>query len=128
MRAMVFGWLKQYWGFAAAGAVSVSCLVLAFGLGQAKPSAYLATAFCGLMAAYFAYGMIETLRQGNVGIDILAIMAIVSTLVVGEYWASLIIILMLTGGEALEDYAESRARGELTALLRHAPHIAHRVD
>ena len=41
--------------------------------------------------------------------------------------AALIVVLMLTGGEALEDYATSRAHREVSALLDRAPRIAHRV-
>ncbi|QOQ38857.1 heavy metal translocating P-type ATPase [Trueperella pecoris] len=71
-------------------------------------------------------GMVETLREGSFGIDILAVTAIVSTVTVGEYWAALVVCLMLTGGEALEDFAEHRAGAELTALLEGAPTIAYR--
>ncbi|CAB4867594.1 unannotated protein [freshwater metagenome] len=52
--------------------------------------------------------------------------AILATIIVGEFWASLVIVLMLTGGEALEDYAEGRAERELSSLLEHVPHVAHR--
>ncbi|MUH53459.1 MAG: cadmium-translocating P-type ATPase, partial [Actinobacteria bacterium] len=55
-----------------------------------------------------------------------AVTAILATIIVGEFWASLVIVLMLTGGEALEDYAEGRAERELSSLLEHVPHVAHR--
>ncbi len=71
--------------------------------------------------------MIRRLRQGVIGVDVLAVIAIVSTVLVGEFVAALIIVLMLTGGEALEDFAQSRAERELKALLDRAPRIAHRV-
>ncbi|MGH8800915.1 MAG: heavy metal translocating P-type ATPase, partial [Casimicrobiaceae bacterium] len=64
---------------------------------------------------------------GQWGIDVLAIMAIIATVAVGEYWASLVIVLMLSGGEALEDYAARRARRELSALLDRTPQLAHRM-
>lgn len=69
--------------------------------------------------------MIKTLRSGSYGVDLLAITAIIATLLVGEYWASLIIILMLVGGESLEDYANGRAHRALAALLDKSPEIAH---
>lgn len=47
---------------------------------------------------------------------------------VGEYWAALVVCLMLSGGEALEDYAANRAKRELTGLLENAPRTAHRFD
>lgn len=70
-------------------------------------------------------GMYDDLRTGKYGIDILAATAIVTSVILGEYWAGIIIVLMLTGGESLEDYAERRARLELDALLSRAPKKAH---
>lgn len=69
--------------------------------------------------------MVKTLRSGHFGIDVLAITAIVTSVILGEYWAAIIIVLMLTGGESLEDYAEKRAKNELTSLLAHRPKKAH---
>src|SRR5688572_19231377 len=70
------------------------------------------------------WGMIQDLREGTYGVDILAATAIVTALVMGEYWAALVIVLMLTGGESLEDFAEHRAKRELDALLDRAPQKA----
>lgn len=70
-------------------------------------------------------GMYEDLRTGKYGIDILAATAIITSVALKEYWAGIIIVLMLTGGESLEDYAERRARLELDALLTRAPANAH---
>lgn len=82
--------------------------------------------FALFVAALQAWGMITSLLAGKVGLDVLAVTAIVATVAVGEYWASLVIVLMLTGGEALEDYAEGRAERELSSILEHVPQIAHR--
>ncbi|HEV7951182.1 MAG TPA: heavy metal translocating P-type ATPase [Glaciihabitans sp.] len=81
-----------------------------------------------IIASTEAWRMLRKLRHGTFGLDILALAAILSTVMVGEYWASLVICLMLAGGEALEEYAGHRARHELEALLARAPRIAHRVD
>ena len=54
-----------------------------------------------VMALMMFWEMIQTLREGKYGVDILAITAIVATLAVGEYWASLMILIMLTGGDSL---------------------------
>ncbi len=51
--------------------------------------------------------------------------AIVSTVVVGGYLAAQVVCLMLTGGEALEDFAAGRAKKDLSALLERAPRVAH---
>lgn len=69
--------------------------------------------------------MWEHLRSGGYGIDILAATAIVFSVILGEYWAAIVIVIMLTGGESLEAFAERRARTELNALLRQAPSTAH---
>ncbi len=73
------------------------------------------------------FDMVESVRSGQYGLDILAVTAIVTSVVMKEYWAGMIIVLMLTGGEALEDYAGERAKVELTALLKRKPTKAHLV-
>jgi heavy metal translocating P-type ATPase len=82
--------------------------------------------FALAVAAKESVGMVRSIMKGSWGIDVLAVTAIIATVLVGEYWASIIIVLMFTGGEALEDYAESRAKRELTSLLNNSPQIAHR--
>jgi heavy metal translocating P-type ATPase len=71
------------------------------------------------------WGMWQDFRSGHYGIDILAATAIVTSVIMRQYWAGIVIVLMLTGGEALEDYAEHRAKTELDALLTRAPQKAH---
>lgn len=68
--------------------------------------------------------MWEDFRAGSYGIDILAATAIIASVILGQYWAAIVIVVMLTGGEALEDFAQHRARSELDALLKHAPRKA----
>lgn len=79
------------------------------------------------MAITMLIGMVKTLRSGKYGVDILAITAIIATLLVGEYWASLMVLIMLTGGDSLEDYASHQASRELRSLLDNSPQVAHRV-
>ncbi|MGO4783335.1 heavy metal translocating P-type ATPase [Cryobacterium sp. W22_MBD10_FK3] len=84
--------------------------------------------FSGLglvVAGIEGVGMVKRMRQGTVGVDLLAIMAIVATILVGEYVATLLIVLMLSGGAALEEYAAGRAQRELKTLLERVPQIAH---
>ena len=71
------------------------------------------------------WGMWQDFRSGSYGLDILAATAIVASVLLGQYWAAIVVVLMLTGGESLEDYAEHRAKSELDALLKHAPQQAH---
>lgn len=70
------------------------------------------------------WGMIKDIQNGTYGVDILAATAIIVSIIMQEYWAGMVIVLMLTGGESLEDYAEHRARRELDALLTRAPQKA----
>lgn len=69
--------------------------------------------------------MLEDLRSGSYGIDILAATAIVFSVILGESWAAIVIVIMFTGGESLERYAERRAHAELDSLLKQAPTMAH---
>lgn len=71
------------------------------------------------------WGMIEDIRTGTYGVDILAATAIVSAVLLKQYWAAIVVVIMLTGGESLEDYADRRARSELSGLIKHAPTTAH---
>ncbi|MGM0292495.1 heavy metal translocating P-type ATPase [Enterococcus sp. AZ062] len=82
----------------------------------------------GTLAFLMFVEMIKTLRSGKYGVDILAITAIVATLLVNEYWASLMILIMLTGGESLEDYAQKKAGQELQSLLDNTPRTAHKLQ
>ncbi len=88
---------------------------------------WVATVYVSIIILVTAIDMIRDVLRGNFGLDILAVVAMISSLLVGEYVAATIIALMLTGGEALEDYAASRAQRELTALVDRAPDTAHRI-
>ena len=68
----------------------------------------------------------RSVARGDVGVDAIALVAMVGALALGEYLAGAVIALMLSGGNALEAAAGRRARRELTALLERAPRIAHR--
>ncbi len=94
--------------------------------GQEGIARWTASLYALAVAAYLAVGMVRRLMGGTWGIDILAVTAIVSTVLVGEFVASMIIVLMMAGGTALEDFAAGRAKAELTALLERVPQTAHR--
>ncbi|MDH7881532.1 heavy metal translocating P-type ATPase [Bifidobacterium catenulatum] len=72
-------------------------------------------------------GMIDDLRNGHVGVDLLAVVAIASTVAVQEYWAAWAVVLMISSGEAIEEFAQSKAESNLTALIDAAPRTAHVV-
>ncbi|MFL6111711.1 MAG: heavy metal translocating P-type ATPase, partial [Catenulispora sp.] len=70
--------------------------------------------------------VLRGMAHGDFGVDIIALLAMIATLIGGELLAGAIVAVMVTGGGALEDYAAGRARRDLTALLRTAPQVARR--
>ncbi len=66
------------------------------------------------------------LLSGTFGSDLLAGISIITSIVLGEYLAGVLVVLMLSGGEALESRAVSRAGDVLNALARRMPTMAHR--
>jgi heavy metal translocating P-type ATPase len=109
---------------------TLAVIALAGVLSAAWPTAvpWLLGVFAAAMALRSVVAMLGELRSGTFGVDILAVTAIGSTVAVGEVWAAVIIVLMLTGGEALEEYASGRARKDLTSLVSNAPRTAHRLS
>lgn len=110
-----------------AAIVLIAVLVL-HTFGDKTSARWLATGAVGVFVVWTLVGMVRDALRGHVGLDILAVVAMVATLAVGEYIASLIIVLMLSGGEALEDFAARRAKRDLTALLDRSPRVAHVVS
>lgn len=70
----------------------------------------------------------ESMLHGQFGVDLIAIVAIITAFILGQYLAGVVVLLMLSGGEALEAYALRRARKELTSLIENAPTSAHKKD
>ncbi len=68
----------------------------------------------------------RSLLRTDVGVDAIALVAIVWALALGEFLAAAIVALMMSGGAALEAWAAGRARRELRLLVERAPRIAHR--
>jgi heavy metal translocating P-type ATPase len=124
MLKRVTHFLKEYREFSFAAAAAIIGCVLDLTTLDTAAHWVLAIA-AGVGAIPLAVDMVKTLRSGRFGIDVLALTAIVTSIILGEYWAAIIIVLMLTGGESLEDYAEKRAKRELTSLISHRPKKAH---
>ncbi|KPI19044.1 heavy metal translocating P-type ATPase [Actinobacteria bacterium OK074] len=70
--------------------------------------------------------VLDALRHGRTGVDLIAVLALGGTLAVQEYLAGTLIALMLAGGRTLETVARRRASHDLRALLEHAPRTARR--
>lgn len=84
---------------------------------------YLITLFLGSLP--LIYAVLKSILKGKFGVDLIAIVAILASFWANQYLAGVVILLMLSGGEALETYAQARAKKELTQLLSKAPAIAH---
>ena len=67
-------------------------------------------------------------RERRLGVDIIAVLALIGTLAVDEYLAGAVISVMLATGRTLEARATARARSDLRALRERAPRLVHRVE
>lgn len=113
--------------------LGTALLGLAVGLGarafdaQASSRMAFAVVTSLVLLAAVASASRQLLRR-ELGIDVIAILAMAGALALGQYLAGAIIGVMFTGGSALEEYATARARRELSALISRAPRIAHRRE
>src|ERR1700694_2569699 len=73
-----------------------------------------------------AISLLQRLRHGSLGVDLIALLALAGALAYHQYVAGALISLMFATGQALEASGGARARAELTALLARAPRTAHR--
>jgi heavy metal translocating P-type ATPase len=73
-----------------------------------------------------AFKVVRRMLHGQLGADVIALLAVAGSLALGELAAGLVVALMLSGGELLDERAFRRARRELSALARRAPAVAHR--
>jgi len=109
------------------GIVLVSMLALDF-IGFLRSSQIIAIIWVGFVILRSLISMIRDMVHGHLGLDLLAVVAMISSLAVGEYLAATVIVLMLSGGAALEEFAERRAKRDLTSLLDRSPQTAHVLD
>ncbi len=72
------------------------------------------------------FHLLLAMLRGEFGSDLLAGISIVTSVVLGEYVAGALVVLMLSGGTALEEYAMRRASSVLDALAKRMPSIAHK--
>ena len=93
------------------------------GHGAAGHDLWIATTALGIGPA--AWWMWDAARRRRVGVDLLALLALVGTMVAAEYLAGAVITVMLATGRALEAHAGRRAEAELRSLVQRAPRSAH---
>jgi len=95
---------------------------------HAPPAAWRAPLYVTLLlgGAPLLLGLARRLLDREFGSDLLAGVSIVASILLGQYLVGSIVVLMLSGGTALEQYATRRASSVLEALARRMPQTAHR--
>jgi heavy metal translocating P-type ATPase len=94
------------------------------GNAPAAHALWLAVSACG--AAYALWEEADSLRHRRLGVDVIALAALIGAIAVRELLAGAVIAVMLASGRALESWAAGRARRDLKALLERAPRTARR--
>lgn len=110
----------------AVAGLTLGALLHGVGRTEAGDLAWAATAGLGAVAS--TGWVLAAARQGRLGVDLLAAVALVGTLATEEYVAGALITVMLASGRALEARAAARARRDLSALLERAPRVVHRYE
>ena len=77
-------------------------------------------------SAPLVFSLLIHLSRLEFSADLLAGLSIVTSLILGEYLAGTLVVLMLSGGQALEKFAVRRASFALEALAKRLPAVAHR--
>ena len=96
------------------------------GLDGAANLVWTVTTVGGASAA--TWWVVDELRRRRLGVDLIALLALIGTLAVHEFFAGAVITVMLASGRTLEALAAARARRELRSLLERAPKIVHRYS
>ena len=116
--------LQYAFAAVAAGGVMVGAACALAGADEAADAVWIATTVAGVAPA--AWWVWDRARQRQLGVDIVALLALVGTLAVGEYLAGAVITTMLATGRALESVAAARARRDLQAIVARQPTDVHR--
>ena len=94
--------------------------------GQAGWAGWIWTAGAVPVVAGLAVSMARDLLAGRLGVDAVAFVSMSAALLLGQPLAGVVVAVMYTGGNLLEDFAVARAERDLESLVDRAPRIAHR--
>ena len=131
--------MKRQWKFIVVLIAGVISLIFEFGLHastlfvtpilklQMNPQAIIIDILGIWISVLLLMEIFNDWKSGRYGVDILAVIAIISTILINNYWAEWKILVMSTGGETLEDYATGQASKELRSLLDNTPRIANKL-
>lgn len=106
------------------GALAAGGVAWLFGAQRVADGCWIAGTVVAIVPA-IAW-VVSALRGGRLGVDLIAVLSLAGTLLVGEYLAGALIGVMLAGGRALDAAATRRASRDLKALLERAPRFARR--
>jgi heavy metal translocating P-type ATPase len=118
--------LQRAWLAAAIVGILCGAILYVVGAHTAAQAAWAVTTVIGGIPV--TIGVVRGIVAREPGVDLIAVLAIVGSLALGEYLAGAVIALMLATGQALEAYAERRAHRELSSLLARAPQRVHRYE
>jgi heavy metal translocating P-type ATPase len=109
----------------------ISVVALAAGVGttladQGSLADGIWTALAVVVSVRLIIEIADALRHGQVGVDLIAVVAMIGSIVLHQTLPGAVIAVMITTGRALENYADSRSRRELAALLARSPRVVHR--
>jgi Zn2+/Cd2+-exporting ATPase len=102
--------------------VVVSWILLLFASEQVSDTIALTVALIG--GAIMLYEAVAELAHGNLSVDFLASIAVISAIGIHEFLPAAIVVVMLLGGQAIEDYAAGRASRAIDALVKIRPKMA----
>src|SRR5271167_2174810 len=88
---------------------------------SAKLSDIIALPIALLGAAIMLYDALKEIRHGNLSIDLLASIAVISAMLIHEFLPAAIVVVMLLGGQAIEEYASGRSSRAIDGLIKMRP-------
>jgi cation transport ATPase len=126
--SMVSVWRRKTTVIAAFAAAAILVhLILRFGFRTSADASQIPLLLTLVLGGIpLIYELLKKLLRREFGSDLLGGISIIASVLLGEYLAGSIIVLMLAGGEALESYALRSASSVLAALAKRMPSIAHR--
>jgi heavy metal translocating P-type ATPase len=104
----------------------LSGLAASYGFARDDAAGTIWTAATLPILAALAYSMWRDVSAGRMGVDAVAFVSISAALALGEPLAGIVVAIMYSSGNVLEDFAVGRAERDLKTLVDRAPRIAHR--
>ncbi|MCJ2087878.1 heavy metal translocating P-type ATPase [Methylobacterium sp. E-005] len=123
------GWptrLREWLAFVPLLGLCIGLTAQALGRLDLATAAWTLATVAGL--AVLLAQVVTRLARGDIGLDLVALLAMGGALALGEPLAGAVIALMYTGGQALEAYATGRAGRAMTALIARQPRTALRAE